>query len=159
VLAAARRCSRLGYGLGVSDQVRIARFAELDPSTLYDFLRLRSEVFVVEQHCVFLDLDGRDMDPSTIHLWLERDGAMLGYARVLPGEDVTEVGRIVTPIGLRGQGIGARLMLEALTLIEGPVALKAQAQLSAWYQQFGFEVTGQAFMEDGIPHVPMRFDR
>lgn len=151
--------ARLVTVLRVQDQVRTATFSDLGPSVLYALLRLRSEVFVVEQNCVFLDLDGRDVEPSTIHLWLERDGAMLGYARVLPGRDVSEIGRIVTPVELRGQGIGARLMREALARIGGPVALNAQARLSDWYEQFGFEIAGHAFMEDGIPHVPMRFDR
>jgi ElaA protein len=143
----------------VSDQVWAAHFADLEPSVLYDLLRLRSEVFVVEQACVFLDLDGLDTAPSTIHLWLERDGAMLGYARVLPGDEVTELGRVVTPIEQRGQGIGARLMREALARTEGPVALKAQARLADWYEHFGFEVAGRPFLEDGIPHVPMRLER
>jgi ElaA protein len=144
--------------LGVTDQVCIAPFEELDSAVLYELLRLRAEVFVVEQQCAFLDLDGRDIDPAARHLWVERDGRMVGYARILPGEGVTELGRIVTPLELRGTGIGVRLMEEALDRIEGPIQVKAQARLADWYERFGFEVVDQPFLEDGIPHVPMRFD-
>ncbi len=144
--------------LGVDVQVRTAHFAELDPSTLYELLRLRAEVFVVEQNCAFQDLDGRDREPSTIHLWLERDGEVLGYARVLPGPQVTEIGRIVTPAAQRGNGVGARLMREAMQRIGGPIHLKAQARLAEWYEQFGFEVAGTPFLEDGIAHIPMRYE-
>lgn len=149
---------RLVTVLGVSDAVRTARFDELDRATLYEILRLRSEVFVVEQDCAFLDLDGRDLEPDAQHLWIERDGSIVGYARILAGDAVSELGRIVTPRALRGTGLGARLVREALARIDGPVVLNAQARLSEWYEQFGFEVAGLAFMEDGIPHVPMRLD-
>lgn len=144
--------------LRVTDLVRTAAFADLDRAALYDLLQLRSQVFVVEQACVFLDLDGRDTEPAAIHLWLERDGRMVGYARILPGPDATELGRIVTPLDQRGSGVGDRLMREAMARIDGPIRLKAQARLADWYEGFGFEVAGQPFLEDGIPHVPMRFD-
>jgi ElaA protein len=144
--------------LRVTDLVRTAAFVELDPTALYELLRLRSEVFVVEQQCAFLDLDGRDTEPTAIHLWLERDGRMVGYARILPGPDDTELGRVVTPLDQRGTGLGARLMREAIARIDGPIRLKAQARLAEWYERFGFEVIDQPFLEDGIPHVPMRFD-
>ena len=144
--------------LRVTDLVHTAAFADLDRAALYDLLQLRSQVFVVEQACVFLDLDGRDTEPTAIHLWLERDGRMVGYARMLPGPDATELGRIVTPLDQRGSGVGARLMREAMARIDGPIRLKAQARLADWYEGFGFEVVGQPFLEDGIPHVPMRFD-
>ncbi len=152
------RCGPLGYGPGVTDLVHSASFAEIEPGSLYELLRLRSEVFVVEQGCVFLDLDGRDTEPGAIHLWIERDGRMVGYARILPRAAATEVGRIVTPAGVRGTGIGARLMREAMARIEGPIVLKAQARLSRWYEHFGYRIAGAPFVEDGIPHVPMRFD-
>ena len=83
---------------------------------------------------------------------------MVGYARILPGPDATELGRIVTPLDERGTGLGARLMREAMARIDGPIRLKAQARLAEWYERFGFEVVDQPFLEDGIPHVPMRFD-
>jgi ElaA protein len=142
----------------VTDSVRTAAFADLRVDELYALLRLRSEVFVVEQDCVFLDLDGRDTDPGAIHLWLERDGRLEGYARILPRFEATEIGRIVTPVRARGTGVGSRLMREAMARIDGPIVVKAQARLMDWYESFGFEMAGQPFIEDGIAHVPMRFE-
>jgi ElaA protein len=143
----------------VKVQVHTATFDELDVSTLYEVLRLRAEVFVVEQDCAFLDVDGRDRDPGTVHLWLEADGALVGYARLLPGRSATEIGRLVTAPTCRDAGLGTRVLTEAMNLVDGPVQVKAQARLAEWYERFGFEVIGHAFMEDGIPHVPMRLER
>jgi ElaA protein len=138
--------------------VRTARFDELDTTTLYDILRLRAEVFVVEQQCAFCDLDDRDRDPGTSHLWLEHERRIVGYARLLRGDEHIEIGRIVTPTSSRGTGVGRRLMHEAMARIDGPIRLKAQARLAGWYEQFGFTVVGPEFDEDGILHVPMRHD-
>lgn len=145
--------------LAVTQQLRTARFDELDASTLYELLRLRAEVFVVEQDCAFLDLDGCDREPTTIHVWIEGDGRVLGYARVVPGCSATEIGRLVTRLDRRGTGIGACVLREAMNLVDGPLQVKAQARLVEWYESFGFEGVGQPFMEDGIPHVPMRLER
>jgi ElaA protein len=138
--------------------VHTAAFDDLDASTLYDILRLRAEVFVVEQRCAFCDLDDRDREPGAMHLWLERDARIIGYARLLFRDDRSEIGRIVTPLSLRRTGTGVRLMREAMARIEGPIYLKAQARLAAWYERFGFTVAGPEFDEDGIPHVPMHYE-
>jgi ElaA protein len=143
---------------GMHPQVRTAHFDELGNIDLYRMLQLRAEVFVVEQDCAFLDIDGRDVEPSTVHLWLEHEDRLVGYARILPVPGATELGRIVTPLDLRGTGVGATLMREAMQRIEGPILLKAQARLSDWYERFGFDMAGDPFVEDGIPHVPMRYD-
>jgi ElaA protein len=143
----------------VNIEVCTARFEELDPFTLYEVLRLRAEVFVLEQECAFLDLDGRDTEPSTLHLWLEDDGAIVAYARLLFGDGITEIGRIVTPLDRRRTGVGAQVLREAISRAEGVIHLKAQARLAGWYEQFGFEIAGPCFLEDGIAHVPMRRER
>lgn len=144
---------------GMHPRVRTARFDELRNVDLYRILQLRAEVFVVEQDCAFQDIDGRDTDPSTVHLWFEDDdGRLVGYARMLPGRDATEIGRIVTPLDQRGTGLGASMVREAMARIDGPIVVKAQARLSDWYERFGFEMAGEPFMEDGIPHVPMRYE-
>lgn len=139
--------------------VRTASFDQLDPRTLYDVLRLRVDVFVVEQACVFGDLDGRDHETQATHLWLERDGEVLAYARILPEPDgTTSIGRIVTHPAHRENGLGAALVREAMARIDGPMVLNAQSRLARWYAQFGFEVSGEPRFEDGIEHVPMRLD-
>lgn len=136
--------------------VHDAAFSELDPGTLYEILRLRTDVFVVEQGCVFGDLDGRDREPTCRHLWIERDGSLLGYARILREADgSSQIGRVVTRTEVRDQRIGVRLMREALTRVDGLVVLKAQARLAGWYGQFGFATEGPEFMWDGISHVRM----
>jgi ElaA protein len=134
-----------------------ATFAELDPTALYEILRLRVDVFVVEQQCAFGDLDGRDREPGCRHLWVERDREVVGCLRLLPGPDATtEIGRVVTRPSVRGDGVGALLMRAALERVDGPSILKAQSRVADWYAHFGFAVDGDEFLEDDIPHVPMR---
>jgi ElaA protein len=135
-----------------------APFASLDVSTLYAVLRLRSDVFVVEQHCVYPDLDGRDTEPDTVHIWLtDESGAVTAYLRVLSEPDGTaRIGRVVTHPAHRGQGLAARLLTEAVSVI-GPRASSLDAQTTAIhvYERFGFTVTGPAYLDDGIEHIPM----
>jgi ElaA protein len=135
-----------------------ARFAELTPQTLYAILRLRVDVFVVEQHCPYPDLDGRDDEPGTVHLWIEEDGRILAYLRVLEEPDGSaRIGRVVTAEQARGRGLAARLLTSALEHIgERPSGLHAQAHLAAFYARFGYRTDGPEFLDDGIPHVPMR---
>lgn len=139
--------------------VREKTFDELSSLELYRILRLRIDVFVVEQACAFCDLDGRDPEPTARHLWLEEDGRVVAYARILDGDRTTEVGRIVTPAERRGEGYGARILREALARTVGPVAVGAQSRLHDWYAHFGFVACGPEYVEDGIPHLPMRLDR
>jgi ElaA protein len=140
--------------------VQVASFADLSPATLYDILRLRSDVFVVEQDCVFLDADDRDTEPEALHCWIEEDGKVVSYLRLVPAHDgSTEIGRVVTDVAHRHQGLATALMRHALSLIDGPSVLKAQSRLRQYYAGFGFEVTGPEFDEDGIAHVPMRLVR
>lgn len=138
------------------DELRVASFRELDTTTLYEILKLRSEVFVVEQECPYLDPDGRDRESGTRHLWLERDGRIRAYLRVLTDEGVERIGRVVTAPDARGEGLGGRLIEEALTVIGSRTSvLDAQAHLSGFYGKFGYRANGEEFLEDGIPHIPM----
>ncbi|HMK12885.1 MAG TPA: GNAT family N-acetyltransferase [Acidimicrobiales bacterium] len=141
--------------------MRVARFAELTPDVLYRILKLRSDVFVVEQECAYADLDGRDMEPDALHLWTEADGAVVAYLRVISGPPAgaRRIGRVVTAPGSRGEGLARDLMHKALAETMGSVVLDAQSHLVEWYQQLGFRVAGTEFVEDGIPHVPMRLER
>lgn len=134
-------------------------FSGLLPAQVYAVARLRQDVFVVEQECPYPDLDGRDLEPDTRHVLLEdmTDGSLLGYARVLDDGASWRVGRVVLSPPARGRGLADFVMDTALQVATGrPVVLDAQAPLAGWYAGFGFSVSGPEFLEDGIPHVPMR---
>lgn len=143
---------------GGGTSIREARFSELDAATLYDILQLRVDVFVVEQHCAYRELDGRDREPGARHVWVEAgDGAVVAYLRTLDEADgVTRIGRVVTAPVARGAGMAGRLLDRVLAGATGPVIADAQRQLERWYAARGFAVAGPAYTEDGIPHVPMR---
>jgi ElaA protein len=136
-------------------QVHVARFQDLDATTLYALLRLRVDVFVVEQECAYPELDGRDTEPETLHLWVEDAGSVLGYLRLLADPDGARIGRVCVSLEGRGRGIAEELMHAALARCTGAVVLDAQAHLSGWYERLGFVVAGPRFVEDGIAHVPM----
>ncbi|NRD25219.1 GNAT family N-acetyltransferase [Frigoribacterium sp. VKM Ac-2836] len=131
--------------------------AEIDPVVLYEILRLRVDVFVVEQDCPYPELDGRDLEPGARLLWFtDDDGRVLATLRVLSDGDDRRIGRVATAVAARGRGLAADLMRAAVAQSEDRlVRLDAQAHLSGWYARFGFVVDGDEFLEDGIPHLPM----
>jgi len=134
-------------------------FADLDTTTLYALLKLRSDVFVVEQACPYPELDGRDTEPTTRHLWLAEEPAKpQSYVRILAEPDGSaRIGRVCTAASARGRGLSRRLMEAALTRTgDRPCVLDAQSYLVDFYRSFGFTVVGPEYIEDGIPHVPMR---
>lgn len=136
-------------------------FSALDPLAAYSLWKLRQDVFVIEQDCPYPDLDGRDLEPETRHVLLqEDDGVVLGCARVLDDVDVWRVGRVALHRTARGRGLADQVMRAALEICpDRDVVLDAQAPLAGWYATFGFEVSGPEFLEDGIPHLPMRLAR
>jgi ElaA protein len=138
-------------------QTHVAPFEELDARTLYDLLRLRVDVFVVEQKCPYPELDGRDTEPGTRHVWLASGGAPVAYLRILSEPDDTlRIGRVVVTGSLRGTGAAGRLMATALDVVgDRACVLHAQSHLTGFYERYGFTVAGAEFLEDGIPHVPM----
>lgn len=141
--------------------IETARWADIDPTVAYQIMRLRVDVFVVEQACVYPELDGRDLDADTTHLWVAGPGddggtPIAAYLRVLDRDQkISRIGRVVTHPAHRGQGLAEQLMHRALGLIDGPSALDAQTYLTEWYERFGFVASGPEFIEDGIPHTPM----
>jgi ElaA protein len=129
---------------------------DIDPLALYGLLKLRVDVFVVEQECPYPELDGRDVEPDARMLWIEEDGEVLATVRLLCDGDDRRIGRVATAASARGRGLAAQLMERALADCPGRlVRLDAQAHLEGWYARFGFAVDGEPFLEDGIPHVPM----
>lgn len=133
---------------------------EISAADLYAALRLRAEVFVVEQACTYLDPDGRDLELGTTHLWLAGpDGELSAYLRVLTEPaGGHRIGRVVTAPAHRGQRLAGQLLEEALTWTGRPVVLDAQSHLVAVYERHGFARDGAEFVEDGIRHTPMRRD-
>ncbi|NLU80426.1 GNAT family N-acetyltransferase [Micromonospora sp. HNM0581] len=134
-----------------------AGFAELDARTFHDLARLRVDVFVVEQECPYPELDGRDVEAGTRHLWLAQDGAPVAYLRILAEPDgVARIGRVVVAPTARSAGYAGRLMTAALGEIgDRRCVLDAQSHLVEFYTRHGFTVSGPAYVEDGIPHTPM----
>lgn len=131
--------------------------ADLTPQRLYALLKLRIDVFVVEQECPYPELDGRDLEPTTRHLWIGSD-VPVAYLRLLeePGGGF-RIGRVCTARDARGRGLSRRLMEAALAEAgDGVTVLDAQVQVADLYAAFGFERVGDEFLEDGIPHVTMR---
>jgi ElaA protein len=132
-------------------------FAALDPLTAYSLWKLRQDVFVVEQECAYADLDGRDLAPETRHVVMEDDdGVVLGCARVLDEGATWRIGRVALHRTARGRGLSEALMQTALQICpDRDIVLNGQVPLAEWYAGFGFEVDGEEFLEDGIPHLPM----
>ena len=136
----------------------VARFAELTPTALYNILRLRVDVFIVEQECAYPDLDGLDLLETTRHLWFappDEPDRPSAYLRLMSGPDGDRIGRVCTAATARGAGLAGRLMSAALDLATPPVRLNAQAYLTGFYERYGFIADGPEFLDDGIPHVPM----
>jgi len=140
---------------------RFVPFSALSTPELYELLQLRSEVFVVEQSCVFQDMDGADTE--AMHLLGVRDGRLAAYARCFAaGVKFAEasIGRVVTHASARGGGTGHVLMKEAVERLQrhwGQQAIRigAQARLEKFYNQHGFVQDGKPYIEDGIPHIEM----
>ncbi|MEM7140151.1 MAG: GNAT family N-acetyltransferase [Actinomycetota bacterium] len=131
-------------------------FAELTTRDLHDILRLRVDVFVVEQECAYAELDGRDAEAGTRHVWMADDAGPTAYLRVLDDGEARRIGRVVTRGDARGAGLAGDLVDHALATTEGPWVLDAQTYLESWYAARGFASSGPEFVEDGIAHVPMR---
>lgn len=140
---------------------RYLAFDELTAAELYAVLQLRSEVFVVEQACLFQDMDGADA--QAMHLLGSLQGTLVAYARCFEaGIKFAEasIGRIVISPGLRGSGAGHALVEKAIACLSLPadapaIRIGAQSRLNGFYRQHGFETSGPAYLEDGIVHIEM----
>lgn len=140
---------------------RFAPFIELGAREVHDILQARTAVFVVEQNCVFQDMDGAD--PVSWHLFARRQGAIAAYCRLVPaGVKFAEpsIGRVLTTAPVRGTGLGRDLMREAIgrcaALWPGAaIRIGAQLHLERFYGEFGFARASAPYEEDGIPHIEM----
>ncbi len=135
-------------------------FSELTASELYEIYRLRVSVFVVEQNCAYQDVD--EADRTAWHIWLQDEGGIAAYARVLaPGDGVS--GRLHRARDRRAppRGLGRRIVLAAIGAAKKHfgarrITIEAQSYVKTLYTALGFTQTGPEFLEDGIPHVPMQ---
>lgn len=139
----------------------IKTFDQLTPNELYEILTLRSEVFVVEQQCVFLDMDHKDQKSEHFMIWDKKN--LVAYCRILPaGVSYKEpsIGRVVSSPKYRGTGAGRVLMQRAIEMARQrygnqPLRIGAQLYLKKFYASLGFEAQGDIYLEDGIEHVEM----
>jgi ElaA protein len=141
---------------------KIKRFETLTIEELYQLLKLRSEVFVVEQNCVYLDID--DKDQKALHLFGILNGKMVAYARLFNKNDYFEnasIGRVVSHPDFRAKKIGHELMKQAVEAIENhfgenQITISAQLYLKKFYERHGFIQTSEMYLEDDIPHIEMK---
>lgn len=141
------------------------KFSELENHRLYQILRLRSEVFVVEQDCAYQDMD--DCDQSALHVSGQLDEKLVCYARLLPPGlkyDGSSIGRVITSLEVRGEGYGKQLITKCIGYCRQrwageSITISAQHHLENFYSGFGFGTASEPYLEDGIPHIRMRMGK
>ena len=138
------------------------KFNDLSPKTLHDIFALRSEVFVLEQHCIYQDIDGKDIE--AIHIIGKEKRGIVAYARILNTKKTTpnviSIGRIVISKRKRGKGYGHKLVDFCLDVIKKreikrTIKISAQEHLKEFYEHHGIIIRGVGYLEDGIPHIEM----
>lgn len=137
----------------------VRRFDELDIHDLYEIMKLRCDVFIVEQECHYEDIDGRDI--NAIHVYLKDNNEIVGYLRILDKGVLfkeVSIGRVIAK--RRRVGIGSELLKAGLKAAKkyynaDKIKIEAQVYAKSFYERVGFKVCGTEFLEDGIPHVPM----
>lgn len=142
-------------------KIEIKNFVDLGINELYKVLQLRAEVFVVEQNCVYQDIDGKDQ--KALHVMGWEDNELVAYTRCFKGGDYFEdasIGRVIVKNNYRKFGYGHQIMKSSITEIEmryntGKIKLSAQQYLTSFYESHGFKQTGEGYLEDGIPHIAM----
>ncbi|HBR10625.1 MAG TPA: GNAT family N-acetyltransferase [Chryseobacterium sp.] len=140
---------------------KVKTFDELSTEELYQIIRARVDVFVVEQNCPYQDLD--NYDQLAIHLWAEKDAEVMAYCRIFDKAikyPETSIGRVITTQKARGKGLGRQLIAYAVQIIENrlktkDIRISAQDYLIKFYSDFGFRDTGKKYLEDNLPHTEM----
>ena len=142
-------------------KIVLKHFHELTIQELYNILQLRSEVFVVEQNCIYQDIDGKDQ--KAVHIFIEENKDVLAYSRVFNEGEYFEnpsIGRVVVKKEKRGTELGKKIMMEGEkyikeTFTNKKIEISAQKYLKDFYSELGYEFTGNEYLEDGIPHIRM----
>ena len=138
---------------------QLKKFKQLELEELYQILKNRVDIFVVEQECAYPEIDG--IDPESYHLFKKDQDELVAYARLIPGGVVGDrplIGRIIVNQDYREQGYGRKLINQAIKVMTEEwkateIELHGQTYLRDFYQSFGFEETSEPYLEDGIPHV------
>ena len=146
-------------------KIEFNKFNELEGIELYEILKLRSEVFVVEQECCYNDVDGLDIE--AIHMRIISDGTLVAYLRIIPihpNYNALSLGRVITSMEHRQEGLGKVLLKNAVEYIvtelkEDVITISAQFRLVKFYSEFGFKEQGEIYLEDGIDHIKMIFTK
>ena len=142
---------------------KIKRFEELTTTELYEILRVRAEVFVVEQTCIYQDLDGKDK--RSYHFFVEESGKVIDYLRILDkGVSYPEIsiGRVLVTETNRRKGLARELMQKAIRYVEAElgetkIRISGQLYLQSFYESLGFQTVSEVYLEDEIPHVEMLY--
>ncbi len=140
-------------------QVSFKYFEELSSKELYEILKARAEIFVVEQNCVYQDLD--DIDYRSLHIYYGSEGGVTAYLRAFVKNEETRTVQVERVLTMEhGKGLGGKLMKEGIELIKKmmkaqKIFIEAQCYATGFYERFGFRICSDEFLEDGIPHVQM----
>ena len=142
-------------------KIVLKHFHELTIQELYNILQLRSEVFVVEQNCIYQDIDGKDQ--KAVHIFIKENKDVLAYSRVFNEGEYFEnpsIGRVVVKKEKRRTELGKKIMVEGAkyikeTFTNKKIEISAQKYLKDFYKDLGYKFTGKEYLEDGIPHIRM----
>lgn len=145
--------------------LEIKKFNELTVEELYDILKVRSEVFVVEQNCVYNDQDGKDID--SIHIMIKEGNKIMAYLRVIKAGisyDNASIGRVLVTSEARKKGLARKIVCAGIDYIinswnEDKITIGAQNYLRDFYESLGFEAVSEVYSEDGIPHLDMTYNK
>lgn len=146
-------------------EIKIKEFDKLTTIELYEILKLRTEVFIVEQNCIYQDCDGKDQE--SYHVFIEEKDKIVAYLRILKKNisyNEISIGRVLIEISNRGRGLARKLILKAIDFIENElnekeIRISAQEYLLDFYKSIGFDVVSETYLEDGIAHVEMLYKK
>lgn len=141
-------------------EISVKNYSELTLEDLYEILRLRSEVFVVEQNCFYLDVDGKDK--YSIHVYIKEGNEILAYLRIIKpatSDIPVIIGRVLTKKEARGRGLARILMTKGIEIAKSQapiIKIEAQAYLKNFYESLGFKACSEEFIHAGKPHINMQ---
>ncbi|EJN93567.1 GNAT family N-acetyltransferase [Streptococcus ratti] len=141
---------------------KLKTFDELSTHELFAIYKVRTDIFVVEQNCAYPEVDDKDL--TALHLFLENGQAVSAYCRIIPNNELVQIGRVLVSPENRKKGLAKELVTKALSICQKtfpnqPIYIQAQAYLKSFYASFGFQPSSQEYLEDGIPHIDMKLKK